>query len=143
MKEVTDGRADAVAVANDYLSRVVERGDVEGAKFRSIYKSPSFPPACFGYAHKLHPDLAAKVKESFTSFSWEGTALAKAYAPARQWRIRPSHLQGGLAGGANSGCVGGEADRGERQVGPAFLLTPHPRSIVIDTSSNYSTTDRL
>jgi phosphonate transport system substrate-binding protein len=66
---------DAAAVANSVMNRMFDRKVVDRAKIRSIYKSDTFPTTGYGYAHNLDPKLAAKVKEAFFSFPWEGSAL--------------------------------------------------------------------
>ena len=81
---VAPGQYEAVAVANDFMRRVVARENIDEKKFRSIYKSTSYPPASFGYVYNLKPELAKKVREAFLTFKWEGTSLEKAYAPANQ-----------------------------------------------------------
>lgn len=70
---------DAGAVANAVMVRMVLRGVVDGAKLRSIYKSESFPTTAYGTAHNLKPELAAKVRDAFFSFNWEGSDLLKEY----------------------------------------------------------------
>jgi phosphonate transport system substrate-binding protein len=86
IRQVTDpnSKIDAAFVASDLLNRMVERGEVKKDTYRSIYKSKQYPPACFGYAHQLKPELAEKVKDAFLNFSWEGSSLAKAYEAANQ-----------------------------------------------------------
>jgi phosphonate transport system substrate-binding protein len=81
------GEYEVIAVANDLLARVVARDELDTGSYRSIYKSPSYPPACFGHAHQLEPELAKKIAEAFTSFHWEGTGLDKAFGPANQHRF--------------------------------------------------------
>ena len=49
------------------------------AQFRSIYKSEPFPPVCFGIPHNLPPELAAKVKQAFGGFNFEGTSVSDVY----------------------------------------------------------------
>ena len=70
---------DAAAIAYSVLSRMVGRGAVDGNKIRSIYKSDVFPTTAYGTAHNLKPELAAKIKDAFFSFKWEGTELLKEY----------------------------------------------------------------
>jgi phosphonate transport system substrate-binding protein len=82
--ELKDGQAEIIAVANDYLARVLNSEKIDPKAFRTIYKSPSYPPACFGHANDLKPELAKKIKEAFLTFKWEGTGLEKAYLPANQ-----------------------------------------------------------
>ena len=66
---------DAAAIANEVMFRMFERKVVDKAKIRTIYKSETFPTTGYGIAHNLDPALAAKVKEAFFSFPWEGSAL--------------------------------------------------------------------
>ncbi len=89
VRGVCDGQFEAVAVANDLLRRVVAREQLSPDDYRSLYKSDSYPPACFGHAHNLKPDLAEKVRKAFLSFDWKGTGLEKAYRPANQTRFVP------------------------------------------------------
>ncbi len=70
---------DAAAVANSVLKRMVARNAVDPAKLRSIYKSQTFPTTGYGYVYNLKPELAAKVKEAFFTFDWEGTELLKEF----------------------------------------------------------------
>jgi phosphonate transport system substrate-binding protein len=66
---------DAAAVANEVMFRMFARNVVDKAKIRSIYKSETFPTTGYGVAHNLDPKLVEKIKESFFSFPWEGSAL--------------------------------------------------------------------
>ena len=66
---------DAAAIANSVLTRMIARKIVDGTKIRSIYKSQTFPTTGYGYVYTLKPELAAKVKEAFFSFPWEGSKL--------------------------------------------------------------------
>ena len=66
---------DAAAIANEVMFRMFDRKVVDRAKIRSIYKSETFPTTSYGHAYNLQPDLAAKVKDAFFSFPWEGSAL--------------------------------------------------------------------
>jgi phosphonate transport system substrate-binding protein len=66
---------DAAAVANSVLGRMITRKVVDGSKIRSIYKSQTFPTTGYGHVYNLKPELAAKVKEGFFSFPWEGSKL--------------------------------------------------------------------
>ncbi len=70
---------DAAAVANAVLKRMVGRKVVDGAKLRTIFKSQTFPTTGYGVAYNLKPELAAKIREAFFNFPWEGTELAKEY----------------------------------------------------------------
>ncbi len=66
---------DAAAIANEVMFRMFDRKVVDKAKIRTIYKSETFPTTGYGHAHNLHPDLAAKIKDAFFTFPWEGSAL--------------------------------------------------------------------
>ena len=66
---------DAAAIANEVMFRMFERKVVDKAKIRTIYKSETFPTTGYGLAHILDPALAAKIKEAFFTFPWEGSAL--------------------------------------------------------------------
>jgi len=70
---------EAAAIANSVMARMIERKVVDAAKLRSIYKSQTFPTTGYGHAHNLKPELAAKVREAFLTFKWEGTALLKEF----------------------------------------------------------------
>jgi phosphonate transport system substrate-binding protein len=66
-------------VANSVMSRMVRREVVDPAKIRTIYKSQTFPTTGYGHAHNLDPTLAAKVRQAFFTFEWEGSALKKEF----------------------------------------------------------------
>lgn len=73
----------AAAVANDMLSRAIAAGDVQPDQYRSIFKSESFPTAGFGYVCTLKPELAAKVRDALSSFSWQGTGVEREFTSAK------------------------------------------------------------
>jgi phosphonate transport system substrate-binding protein len=66
---------DAAAIANEVMFRMFERRVVDKARIRTIYKSETFPTTSYGIAHNLDPALAAKIKDAFFTFPWEGSAL--------------------------------------------------------------------
>jgi phosphonate transport system substrate-binding protein len=66
---------DAAAIANSVLTRMIARKVVDDAKFRSIYKSQTFPTTGYGHVYNLKPELADKVKQAFFTYPWEGSAL--------------------------------------------------------------------
>ena len=70
---------DAGAVANAVMYRMMSRGAVERSTLRTIYKSQTFPTTGYGTVYNLKPELAAKVKEAFFSFPWDGSELQKEY----------------------------------------------------------------
>jgi phosphonate transport system substrate-binding protein len=65
----------AASVANSVLYRMIARKVIKPEQVKSIYKSQTFPTTGYGYVYNLKPELAAKVKEAFFSFNWDGTAL--------------------------------------------------------------------
>jgi len=67
------------AIANSVKIRMEARGMVKPEQTTVIYKSQTFPTTGYGHAHNLKPELAAKIKEAFFSFNWEGTELAKEF----------------------------------------------------------------
>ena len=87
---VAKGELIAGAVASDLLKRMTAGpSKLDSKSIRSIYKSSTFPPNCFGYAHQLKPELAAKIKIAFLEFPWKGSALEKEYAAAGQSKFVP------------------------------------------------------
>jgi len=72
----------AAAIANTVLAHMVERGVVLPEQFKSIYKSQTFPSTSYGVVYNLKPELQDKIKESFETFEWEGSALAEEFAIA-------------------------------------------------------------
>ena len=65
---VMTGDYDAAPVASDVFDRMAAAGRINRDDFRIIYTSPRFPTSAFGYAHDLHPELAAKIQKAFTDF---------------------------------------------------------------------------
>ena len=46
----------------------------------TIYKSKTYPTTGYGHVYNLKPELAAKVKEAFFTFPWDGSDLQKEFA---------------------------------------------------------------
>ena len=65
----------AASIANSVMVRMIARGVVKAEQIKSLYKSQTFPTTGYGYVYNLKPALAAKVKEAFFTFPWEGSAL--------------------------------------------------------------------
>jgi phosphonate transport system substrate-binding protein len=70
---------EAAAIANSVLKRMIDRKVVDPSKIRTIYRSATFPTTGYGYAHNLHPEVAAKVQQAFFTFQWEGSDLKKEF----------------------------------------------------------------
>lgn len=81
IRDVVEGTADAAAVASDVLDLLVNSEQIDGERMRTIYESPRFPTACFGHAHNLAPELAAKVCQVLDGFAFQGTSLEEVFAP--------------------------------------------------------------
>jgi phosphonate transport system substrate-binding protein len=69
----------AAAIANSVMKRMIARGVIKPEQIVTIYKSQTFPTTGYGYVYNLKPELAAKVKEAFSTFNWDGTALLKEF----------------------------------------------------------------
>lgn len=61
----------AASVANSVKGLMLSRGAIKEDQLNVIYKSQTFPTTGYGYANTLKPDLANKIKESFSSFKWD------------------------------------------------------------------------
>jgi phosphate/phosphite/phosphonate ABC transporters, periplasmic binding protein len=69
----------AAAIANSVMKRMIAREVIKPEQVVTIYKSQTFPTTGYGYVYNLKPELADKVKEAFSTFNWEGTALLKEF----------------------------------------------------------------
>lgn len=69
----------AAAIANSVKARMIARNVVKADATKVIYKSQTFPTTGYGYVYNLKPELAAKVKEAFFTFNWEGSELLKEF----------------------------------------------------------------
>jgi phosphonate transport system substrate-binding protein len=72
----------AAAIANTVLAHMIEGDVVRPEQFKSIYKSQTFPSTSYGVVYDLKPELQEKIKESFETFEWEGSALAEEFSVA-------------------------------------------------------------
>jgi phosphonate transport system substrate-binding protein len=61
---------------------MIEGDVVRPEQFKSIYKSQTFPSTSYGVVYDLKPELQEKIKESFETFEWEGSALAEEFSVA-------------------------------------------------------------
>jgi phosphonate transport system substrate-binding protein len=77
---VANGDYEAAAVANSVLGRMIDREAVDPATYKSIYKSQTFPTTSYGYAYNLHPAVAAKIRQAFFTFPWQGSELQQEFA---------------------------------------------------------------
>ena len=70
---------EVAAVANSVMGRMLDRKVVTPDQITSIYKSATFPTTGYGHAHNLHPEVAARIKQAFFTFEWEGSDLQKEF----------------------------------------------------------------
>ena len=70
---------EVAAVANSVMNRMLDRKVIDAVQITSIYRSATFPTTGYGHAHNLHPEVAAKVKQAFFTFEWEGSDLQKEF----------------------------------------------------------------
>ena len=70
---------EVAAVANSVMGRMFDRKVVDRSQITSIYKSATFPTTGYGHAHNLHPEVAARIKQAFFTFEWEGSDLQKEF----------------------------------------------------------------
>ena len=70
---------EAAAIANSVKKRMIDRGVIQADQIRTVYKSQTFPTTGYGHAHNLDPTVAAKIKQAFFSFPWEGSALQEEF----------------------------------------------------------------
>lgn len=86
---VANGDYEAASVANSVLGRMIERGVIEANAVRSIFRSQTFPTTAYGYVYNLEPELAAKVREAFETFPWEGSKLLEEFGKNGESRFIP------------------------------------------------------
>ncbi|MDH5578039.1 MAG: phosphate/phosphite/phosphonate ABC transporter substrate-binding protein [Betaproteobacteria bacterium] len=79
----------AASIANSVLKRMISRGVVKQDQFKSVYKSQTFPTTGYGHVYNLKPELAAKVKEAFFTFPWEGSALKAEFEKSGEAKFIP------------------------------------------------------
>ena len=58
---------------------MIGRDVVKADATRVIYSSERFPTTGYGHVYNLKPELAAKVREAFFSFNWDGSELLKEF----------------------------------------------------------------
>ncbi len=62
---------DAASIANSVKARMIKRNVIKESDTITIYKSQTFPTTGYGHVYNLHPDVAAKVRETFETFPWD------------------------------------------------------------------------
>ncbi|WP_299754689.1 phosphate/phosphite/phosphonate ABC transporter substrate-binding protein [uncultured Chloroflexus sp.] len=86
---VANGDYDAAAIANSVMKRMIKRGVIKADQIRSIYRSQTFPTTAYGYVYNLTPELAAKVREAFATFNWEGSSLQQEFSKSGEAQFIP------------------------------------------------------
>ncbi len=84
---------EAASIANSVLARMIDRGLVEPAELRTVYRSQTFPTTGYGYVYNLKPELAEKIQDAFFSFQWEGTALMEEFSKSGEAQFIPITYQ--------------------------------------------------
>lgn len=79
----------AAAIANSVKKRMESRGVVKPEQTKVIYKSGTFPTTGYGHVYNLKPELAEKVKQAFSSFEWEGSALKAEFEKSGEAKFIP------------------------------------------------------
>jgi phosphonate transport system substrate-binding protein len=79
VEAVLDGDVDAAPIASDVFARMIAKDEVKKEDLRSIYTSEQFPPAAFGYAYNLTPELKEKITAALLEFKWDGTKIAESF----------------------------------------------------------------
>jgi phosphonate transport system substrate-binding protein len=82
------GTYDIIAVASDLLSRAEKAGTISPSAYHVLYTSDPFPTACFGYTHKLKPELAKQVVEVLSGFAFTGT-VSEFFGASGQTKLVP------------------------------------------------------
>lgn len=82
----------AAAIANSVKQRMEARGVVKPEQLKVIYTSQTFPTTGYGYAYNLKPELAAKVKQAFFSYDWNGSELAKEFNKSEPPQLSLIHI---------------------------------------------------
>ncbi len=83
----------AAAVANSVLRRMIARDVIEPDQVVSLYQSQTFPTTGYGHVYNLKPELAAKIREAFFSFPWEGSALKEEFEKSGEGKFIPISYQ--------------------------------------------------
>ncbi len=79
----------AASIANSVMRRMISRGVIKEDQVKTVYRSQTFPTTGYGHVYNLKPELAAKVKEAFFSFPWEGSELKKEFEKSGEAKFIP------------------------------------------------------
>ncbi len=84
----------AASIANSVMRRMISRGVIKAEQVKTVYKSQTFPTTGYGHVYNLKPELAAKVREAFFSFPWEGSDLKKEFEKSGEAKFIPITFKG-------------------------------------------------
>ncbi len=70
---------EVATIANSIMNRMFDRKVVDRSQIVTIYTSATFPTTGYGHVYNLHPEVAAKIKQAFFTFKWEGSDLQKEF----------------------------------------------------------------
>ncbi|MCB1647230.1 MAG: phosphate/phosphite/phosphonate ABC transporter substrate-binding protein [Pseudomonadales bacterium] len=80
---------DAGAVANSVKQRMLARGIIHAEDLRILYRSQTFPTTAYGHVYNLAPEIAARVREAFRTFDWEGSRLKAEFNKSGEEKFIP------------------------------------------------------
>lgn len=80
IRGVAIGKFPFIALSNDVLDRMLQRGRVDSSEYRVLFESQPIPRLTIGHVHSLAPDLADRVKRAVLNFD---------NRPASPYRFRP------------------------------------------------------
>lgn len=84
----------AGAIANSVKIRMIARDVIKESDISVIYRSATFPTTAYGHVYNLEPGLAAKVREAFATFKWEGSGLAEEFRNSGEAQFIPIDYKG-------------------------------------------------
>jgi phosphonate transport system substrate-binding protein len=85
---LVSGTYDIIAVPSDLLARAERSGTISSSDYNVLYTSDPFPTASFGYTHQLKPELAKKVADVLSNFSFTG-AVGEFFDASGQTKLVP------------------------------------------------------
>ena len=89
---------DAASIANSVKFRMISRGVIKEEDTTVLYQSQKFPTTGFGYVYNLKPELAEKIKETFSTFEWDKpdgtpTSLKVEFSKSNEGKFLPITYQ--------------------------------------------------
>ncbi len=89
---------DAASIANSVKFRMISRDVIKEGDTIVLYQSQKFPTTGYGHVYNLKPELAEKVKESFSTFPWDKpdgtpTSLKEEFSKSNEGKFLPITYQ--------------------------------------------------